>query len=99
MKSDFFERKLGLFDDFFFGSGLVLDELFELFHAWQIAEILQAEMNEEFFGGLIEDGPAQNILPAGGRNEFLVEQRFDDTAGMNAANVLDFRNRGRLLVR
>ena len=62
-------------------------------------EILQAEMDEKLLGGLVKDRTAQNFLAACRGDEFLVEQRLDHAAGLNAADLLDLRNRHRLLVR
>ena len=55
-------------------------------------------MNEEVPRGLIKDGPAENLFPSGGGDEFLVEQGFDDAGGMNAADLLNFGNCHGLLV-
>src|SRR6266478_527645 len=85
--------------DFFFSSSLVLDELLKFFHAWQLAQIFQAKMNEEFLRCLIEDRPAEHVLAACGGNEFLVKKCLDHACCMDAPNLLDFRNSHRLFVR
>src|SRR5262245_9041928 len=66
---------------FFFCSGLTLDEFLEFLHRRQVAEVFQAEMDEEFLGGFVEDGTAKHFFAPGSIDEFLVEKRFDDPAG------------------
>src|SRR5579863_3354143 len=48
--------------------GLRIAQLLELFHAGQLADVLQAEAQQEFLGRLVEDGPPDNLLAAGGRD-------------------------------
>src|SRR5258705_7180080 len=64
------------FWDFFFGGGLILDELLEFFHAGKLTDIFEAEVNQEFSGGLIKDGPSENLFAAGGGDKLFIEQRL-----------------------
>ena len=57
--------------DFLFGGSLVLDELFELFHAGEFADVFQAEMNEKVSSCFIKDGAAEDLFTAGGDDQFL----------------------------
>src|SRR5215471_11638184 len=55
-------------------------------------------MDEEFPRGLIENWPAQDLLAAGCGDECFIQKGFDHTAGVDSANLLNFRDRNRLFI-
>src|SRR5436190_10890737 len=55
-------------------------------------------MNKKFPRRLIKDGSAEHFLATGSGDEFLVEERLDHTARMDAANLLNFGHSHGLLV-
>src|SRR4030095_1279731 len=68
------QLQLRLLDNLLFGSGLILDQLFEFFHAGPLAEILQAEVDEEVLRGLIKNGATKHFFPPRRRNEFFIKE-------------------------
>src|SRR5262249_54065104 len=77
---------------------LILDEFLELFHARQFAQVFQSEVDKELSCRLVKDGTAEDFFAARGGDELLIEKGFDDACSLNAANLVDLRNRGRLFV-
>ncbi len=72
--------------------------LLELFDAGELVDVLEAEAQEEVFGGFVEDGAADDLLAAGGGDELAGEQRAEDAGGVDAADLGDFRGGDGLLV-
>src|SRR5580658_10780851 len=74
-------------------------KLFELLHAGQLIDVLQPKAHQEFLGRLVKNGTPDHLLPPGGGDQLAIEQRGNHAAGIDATNLVDFRNRGRLLIR
>ena len=74
---------------FRFGFGQFAGHLFKFFHAGQVVHIFKAEAEQEFLGGLVEDGPADDWFSAGGSDEFAADQAAEDAAGVDSADLAD----------
>src|SRR5213082_1227223 len=73
-------------------------ELFELFHAGQLAHVVESEAQQEFLGGLIEDRTADNVFASGGGDELAIDERAEDAGCVDAADLADLGRSDRLLV-
>ena len=51
-------------------------QLLKLLQRRQLAQILQAELHQEFLGGLVQDRLAEHRLPAGGGDQLAIDQRL-----------------------
>src|SRR5271155_1383571 len=68
----------------------------ELRQVGQAFEVFQPEQFEELGGGLVDYRAARRFLAACDFDESFFEQRFEDAARVDAAQLLDFRPRDRL---
>jgi hypothetical protein len=73
-------------------------ELFELFHAGQLAHVVESEAQQEFLGGLIEDRAADDVFASGGGDELAIDERAEDAGCVDAADLADLGRGDRLLV-
>src|SRR3954468_16744743 len=73
-------------------------ELLELFHAGQLAHVVESEAQQEFFGGLIEDRTADDVFASGGGDELAIDERAEDAGCVDAADLADLGRGDRLLV-
>ena len=77
----------------FHGDLILLGEfaghLLKLFDAGKLAEVFEAEAEEEFLGGFVEDGAADDLFAAGGGDELAGEEGAEDAAGVDAADLGD----------
>src|ERR1700751_1541743 len=67
------------------------NQLLELLHAGKLVHIFQSEAEKKFLRGLVENGAADNVFAAGGRDQLAIEQGGDDAARIHAANLADLR--------
>jgi hypothetical protein len=63
--------------------------LFKFFDAGELVDVLEAEAEEEVFGGFVEDGAADDLLAAGGGDELAGEEGAEDAGGVDAADLGD----------
>ena len=61
-------------------------------------KILQAELDQELLGGLVQDRLADHVLAAGRGDQLAVQQRLQDAGALHAADLHDLRRGHRLLV-
>src|SRR5579883_2486582 len=73
-------------------------DLLELLERRQLAQILQPELDQELFRGLVQHRLADDVLPPRHRDQLAVEQRLQHARALNAADFLDFRPGHRLLI-
>ncbi len=52
-------------------------------------EVFEAEAEEEFLAGFVEDGAADDLFAAGGGDELAREEGAEDAAGVDAADLGD----------
>ena len=74
-------------------------DLFEFLERGQLAQVLQAELDQEFLGRLVQHRLADDVLAPGDGDQFAVEQRLEHAAALHAADLHDLRAGGGLLVR
>src|SRR5215212_8717733 len=60
-------------------------EVFEVFDVRQLAQILEAELEEEVFRRAVHHRAADRLLAPLGDDEALVEERLDGRGGLHAA--------------
>ena len=72
--------------------------LLKLFDAGELVDVLEAEAEEEVLGGFVEDGAADDLLAAGGGDEFAGEQGAEDAGGVDATDLGDLGGGDGLLV-
>ena len=80
------------------GVGELAGHLFELFDGGELVDVFEAEAEEEFFGGFVEDRAADDLLAAGGGDELAGHQGAEDAAGVDAADLGDLGGGDGLLV-
>ena len=73
-------------------------DLLELLQRRQLAQILEAELDQEFLGGLVQDRLADDVLAAGFGDQLTVQQRLQHAGALHAADFHDLGRGDRLLV-
>jgi hypothetical protein len=74
-------------------------DLFEFLERGQLAQVLQAELDQELLGGLVQHRLADDVFAPGDGDQFAVQQCLEHAAALHAADLHDLRARGGLLVR
>ena len=72
--------------------------LLEFFDGGELVDIFEAEAEEKFFGGFVEDGAADDLFASGGGDELAGDEGAEDTGGIDAADFADFGGGDGLLV-
>ena len=63
----------------------------KLLHRRKFGYVFEPEAEEEFAGGFVQDGAADNRLAPGGGDQLAGEQRTEDSGGIDPANLIHFR--------
>jgi len=81
---------VGFHLDLFLDSVIKLaGHLLELFDAGKLVDVLETEAEEEVLGRFVQDGAADDLLAAGGRDELAGEQGAEDAGGVDATDLGD----------
>ena len=73
-------------------------DLLEFLERRQLAQVLEAELDQKFLGGLVEDRLADDVLAPGCRDQLAVEQRLQHAGALHAADLHDLGRGDGLLV-
>jgi len=73
-------------------------DLFEFLERWQLAQVLQPELDQKLPGGLVKDRPADDVLAPRRRDQLTVQQRLQNAGALHAPDGHDFGRRDGLLV-
>ena len=64
----------------------------------QIGQVVEAEPNQEFLGGRVQEWPADDLFSADDLDEMPLEQRVEHARCVHAPDLADFQSGDRLLV-